>query len=191
MIKRLLFIVNFSVLFFGCSSDQVKIPREVANNEATVGLEKSVEVSLVAANAAPNNPDIVEIEKLSLEKDKKRKLAKYLKERSYKRSIMLNGEKFTLHSDTFGKGSKVYNRQIKEYGLIKGSIVVVSRKPTYAKDLQYPMVEVVEIAKNTFRLRPEKTVELMLFYKNLIRSKRFSVVEMQVDYSQIKERAEY
>ncbi|MFT5758237.1 MAG: hypothetical protein ACI9LM_002976 [Alteromonadaceae bacterium] len=186
MSKTILFMMSFLLLFLGCSNGQPKTER----NENPIAVSK-VENTLSPEKVSANNPDIETLERLRLTEDRSNKRAELSKEHSHKRSMILNGEKFTLHAASFNQGSKVYNIQMREYGLVKGSIVVVSTQPMHVDELRSPMTKVVKIAKNTFRLTPEKTVELISFYKDLITSKRFSVVEMEIDYSPIKTTAEY
>jgi hypothetical protein len=196
MYKKLLFTIILSCVFSGCINEQsTTAPNKDSHNDngkqvASTEVEQS-NVAMSTEEQSLNKVVEATNKQLTLIKDKKKKLTKLLKERGQKSLITLNGGKFTLHSESFGKGSKVYNTQMREYGLVKGSIVVVSLKPTSAEALDYSNVGVVKIAKNTFSLSPDNTVELMAFYKSLIKSKRFSVVEMQIDYSPIKETAAY
>ena len=181
-------------LFLACSNEQLRMTREEEKNETQVAVNKVSKPDaaiLSAEKTSTNNADMAVTKQLTLVEDKKNKLAKFLKDRGDISTITLNGGKFTLHSARFGKGSKVYNMQMGGYGLIKGDIVVVSIEKIKAKDIQYSATQVRQIAKNTFRLSPDKTVELMPFYKTIIKSKRFSVVEMEIDYSPIKELVEY
>jgi len=194
MYKELLLITSISFVFLSCNDEQSKNPENLTNDnhneEKIVSAEiKEADVELIATTPTLNKVDEDAAELLSLAEDKKKKLAEYLKKRGIQPSITLNGEKFSLHSKSFSKGAKVYNMQMGEYGLVKGSIVVVSLNKVTASELQYPLVKVNQIAKNTFRLTPAETVKLMPFYKSLITGKRFSVVEMEIDYSPIKEAA--
>ncbi|NQZ80502.1 MAG: hypothetical protein HRT52_05745 [Colwellia sp.] len=196
MYKKLLIIIGFSCLFFGCTDEQSKGSQNVESDNSIENQVISTKVedpkeTQPAEKSISNKIEVEVNEQLTLAKDKKNKLAEYLKKRGGKASITLNGEKFILNSAQFGKGSKVYNKQMGEYGLIKGTIVVVGIDKVSADELLYPLVKVIQIAKNTFRLIPEKAVELMPFYKELIKSKLFSVVEMEIDYSPINESAVY
>jgi len=180
-------------LFLACTNEKLRITKEDGNENQVVMSEadKPDAATQPAVKISANNAGIAEIQQLTLAEDKKNKLAKYLKDRGHISTITLNGEKFTLHSASFGKGSKVFNMQMGEYGLIKGDIVVVSIEKINAKSIQYPATQIRQIAKNTFRLSPDKAVELMPFYKELIKSKRFRMVEIEIDYSPIKELAEH
>jgi len=196
MYKKVVLIMSLSVVFFSCSDQQSKktedLTQENYNEEKIVAAEATeVGDNVLATTPTLNNVDKEATELSNLTEDKKKKLAEFLKKRGTQSSITFNGEKFSLHSPSFSKGSKVYNMQMGEYGLVKGSIVVVNLKKESASELQYPSVEVKQIAKNTFRLIPAETIKLMPFYKKLITSKRFSVVEMEVDYSPIKVAPEY
>ena len=181
MYKRLLLTILCSMLLLACTDEQENTSENTA--------EKTAE--LTTENLALNNEDKKDIELLTLTEDKKNKLTDLLKKHGSKQSIILNKEKFTLLSNIFAKGAKVYNIAMGESGLVKGTIVVVSIGEVIAEDIQYPNTEVIKIAKSTFRLIPDNNVVMMDFYKALINSKRFSVVEMEIDYSPIKKLAEY
>jgi hypothetical protein len=196
MYTKLSLTISFSFLLLSCTNEQSKTPKNEdnsLNSEEKLILSETAEkdVDFIAKTPRGNEPEAAVKELVTPEQDKRNKLAKLLKGREHTSSINLNGEKFTLHSPQFGKGAKVYNVQMKEYGLIKGSIVVVSVDKVNADELSYPSVKVLKIAKNTFRLIPEKSVELMSFYNILNESKSFSMIEMEVDYSPIKESAKY
>jgi len=195
MYKKILITLIFPFVCLSCTSEQSKTSKDetVHNNEQLILSIKDEEPNETRFAEKPklNKVERKTNEQLTLVADKKNKLTKFLKDRGHTSSISLNSEKFTLHSTKFSKGAKVYNIQMREYGLVKGTIVVVSIDKVSAAELLYPSVKVLQIAKNTFRLTLEKSVELMPFYKSLIKSNRFSVVEMEVDYSPFKELAEY
>lgn len=94
------------------------------------------------------------------------------------KSIWINKQKFKLLSDEIMKGAKVYNLSIKQVGVIKGTIVVVTKSST-------SLVNAKKIAKNTFRLIPNKEETLHDLYKNLIKHKEYKTIELEIDYSPI------
>jgi len=96
------------------------------------------------------------------------------------KSIWMNRQKFKLLSDEITKGAKVYNLSIKEIGIIKGTIVVVTKPLT-------SLVGAKKIAKNTFRLTPVKGQKLKTLYEISIKDNRFTTVELEIDYSPISQ----
>lgn len=63
---------------------------------------------------------------------------------SYK-SVLLNNQKFKLLTQEVTKGGKVFNFSTKENGVIKGSIVVVTKN-----FISIPAVDSKKIAKDTY-----------------------------------------
>lgn len=98
-------------------------------------------------------------------------------------SISLNGNKFKLVDGKFEQGAQVYNTLMKEFGTIKGSLVLVLTDEGVF-DKSY-FKEVKKIADKTFRVWPTKKDDLYLVYQDLTRNSNFSVVELEVDYTPI------
>ena len=45
-----------------------------------------------------------------------------------KKSLLINDEKLIVHSATLKKGTKVYSPSIRQVGVVKGSVVVVTKQ---------------------------------------------------------------
>ena len=67
-----------------------------------------------------------------------------------------------------------------ESGKIKGSIVVVVKQ---GETLEIPLKSTTKIAKNTFRLIPAQSDDLMTVYKTLLSNKSITIVELEVVYN--------
>lgn len=103
-----------------------------------------------------------------------------LKQQNNARNIRLNNEKFKLLSPNVTQGAKVYNILMKEFGIIKGSIIVVTI------DSALPLtIKGSKIAKQTYRLYPTKKSSLYEFYKEFDKDPKYSTVELEIDYSPI------
>jgi hypothetical protein len=102
-----------------------------------------------------------------------------------KTSFKLNDEKFTAEKSVLQKGDRVYNLLMSEFGVLKGTYVVVTRADTAECHLENYLSKL--IAKNTFRLTPIATdSSLVDLYKQLKKVEGFSVVEIEIDYSKQK-----
>jgi hypothetical protein len=102
-----------------------------------------------------------------------------------KTKVKLNGEIFNAESRNLYKGARVFNVLMSEFGLLKGTFVVVTRADTAECNLEHYQSKL--IAKNTFRLTPIATdSSLVYLYQQLKKEGRFSVVEIEVDYSKQK-----
>lgn len=97
-------------------------------------------------------------------------------------SFKLNDEKFTADKTVLHKGDSVYNLLMSEFGVLKGTFVVVTQADTAEYKLENYQSKL--IAKNTFRLTPIATdSSLVDLYKQLKKVEHFSVVEIEIDYS--------
>jgi len=97
---------------------------------------------------------------------------------SIKQVIYLNNQKFKLLTQEVIIGGKVFNLLTKEEGTIRGSIVVVTENFT-----SILAVDSKKIAKDTFRLTPNDKQKLHELYRNLIKDKKYNVIELEIDYS--------
>lgn len=99
-----------------------------------------------------------------------------------KMNITLNGEKFTSTKSILRKGDNVFNLSMSEFGVLKGSFVVVTRADTRKLILENYSVEL--IATNTFRLVPMVTDSALIELSKMLNSRSdFSSVEVEIDYS--------
>jgi hypothetical protein len=107
-----------------------------------------------------------------------------------KTSFKLNDEKFSADNSVLHKGDSVYNLFMSEFGVLKGTFVVVTRADTAECNLENYQSKL--IAKNTFRLTPIATdSSLVDLYKQLKKVERFSVVEIEIDYSKQNSQSAY
>lgn len=104
------------------------------------------------------------------------------------RSTSINGEKFKLFASKNIQGSKVFNVLMQQYGTLKGGIIVVVKGDILKSD-SFEQFTLTKIAKNTFRLIPDKGLDLVVEYKKLSEMLKLEVVELEIDYSPINNRA--
>lgn len=97
-----------------------------------------------------------------------------------KRSISFNGEKYIFMGTKLQKGSKVRQINMSEQGTVKGTFVVIT-KPDEILDIPYK--NITKIAKNTVRITPKNTDDLMAVYNELLANKSITRVELEVVYS--------
>lgn len=99
---------------------------------------------------------------------------------SNKRTISLNGEKYLFEDEKLQKGSQVRNIHMSEKGRIKGTFVVITKTGEIA-DISFKSK--TKIAKDTFRLLPMQSDDLLNIYKILLADKSLTRVEIEIDYS--------
>jgi hypothetical protein len=97
-------------------------------------------------------------------------------------NMMINNQKFELLSDKLIKGAKVFNLQMSQPGIVKGTFVVVVNNGNKLSHFDHT-AKLNKIAKNTYQLTPEKEIEFLRYYKLLLGSKKFRKLEMEIDYS--------
>lgn len=100
-----------------------------------------------------------------------------------KKSISINGEKYIYTDDKLQKGSEVRSLNMSESGTVKGSFVVVLRA---GEVLNVSFKHVNKIAKDTYRITPSQTDDLMTVYKQLLSNESFNRVELEVVYGSRK-----
>jgi hypothetical protein len=105
------------------------------------------------------------------------------------KTLSFNGEKYLYDGKNLRKGSEVRNIYMSEKGRVKGTFVIVAKAE---KILTIAVKSQTKIAKNTFRLVPQQTDDLMTFYHQLLLNKSIVSVELEVDYSRaLTDAAEY
>jgi len=97
-----------------------------------------------------------------------------------KRTISFNGGKYLFEGEKLRKGSQVRNIHMSESGTVKGTIVIVA-KSGETLDLEFKFK--TKIAKDTFRIAPAETDDLMTVYNELLTNKAILIVELEVEYS--------
>lgn len=100
-----------------------------------------------------------------------------------KRTIAFNGEKYIYEGEKLRKGSRVRNIHMSEYGTVKGTFVVVAKA---GKTLDLAFKRKTKIAKDTYRLMPSKTDDLMTIYNELLLNDSIAIVELEIGYSSKK-----
>ncbi|MCL1049909.1 hypothetical protein L2755_09780 [Shewanella abyssi] len=104
-------------------------------------------------------------------------------------SYQLNGAKFIAESDSLIKGTRVFNPEMTQGGVLRGSFVVQSGNGV---DEQRDLFSVMQIAAETYRLTPiEEGTDLFTLYKSLKLNANFSSVEIEIDYSRQHTMNEY
>lgn len=99
---------------------------------------------------------------------------------------VLNGELFTLEqTQKIIEGATVFNVSMKQYGLVKGSLVIVTPLTQTSTDIVRLGLDntLVEIAANTYRVTPNDRSRLYSLYQQLAANKAIEVVELEIDYS--------
>ncbi|MDO6679593.1 MULTISPECIES: hypothetical protein [unclassified Shewanella] len=96
-------------------------------------------------------------------------------------SVAINNEKFITDNVVIKTGQSLFNMQMNDYGVVKGSFVIISTVTPQWLESDF---SIDNIAKETYRLAPHSADEdLYAWYKQLAKDVRFSVVELEVDYS--------
>ncbi|XQW84810.1 hypothetical protein ACOYR1_17030 [Thalassotalea piscium] len=103
-----------------------------------------------------------------------------------KKTIRLNGSKFSLLDGRLQKGTRVLNHGINEFGTVKGSIVVTLKNNRDIAGKHFSKVE--QIAVNTLRVWPLESDKLLSFYQSLSKNSDYNHVELEIDYSPISKR---
>lgn len=96
------------------------------------------------------------------------------------RTISFNGEKYLFDGGKLRKGSQVRNIHMSEKGTVKGTFVVVAKA---GEILDVSFKSKIKIAKDTFRLIPKQTDDLMTIYNALLLNESVAIVELEVVYS--------
>lgn len=171
MTKKCVLIISFlfSALVVSCSqSEQVEIVEQE---------QKSLDVkeSKLSNEAHTNKSKIVTVRATKEELKEKPPLSKPQGERS----VFFNGEKYLFTGGKLQKGSQVRNINMSESATIKGTLVVVVKA---SEIVDISLKHKVEIAKDTYRLTPNETDDLMTIYHELLAHKSIFSVELELLY---------
>lgn len=98
-----------------------------------------------------------------------------------KKTVSFNGEKYLFNGEKLRKGSQVRSIHMSEIGTVKGTFVVVVAKKGGILDV--PFKNKTKIAKDTFRLVPIQTDDLMAAYNELLLKDSIAIVELEVVYN--------
>lgn len=97
-----------------------------------------------------------------------------------KKMVSFNGEKYLFNGEKLRKGSQVRSIHMSEIGTVKGTFVVVAKTDEI---LDVPFKNKTKIAKDTFRLIPAKTDDVMAIYNELLLNESIVRVELEVVYN--------
>ena len=102
-------------------------------------------------------------------------------------SLQLNGAKFIAESAPLAKGTRVFNPEMSQGGVLKGSFVVQSESEIDSLHTHY---SIKQIAAETYRLVPTDE-DVDLIYKSLQQNASLRTVEIEIDYSRPTATDEY
>ncbi|MDO6445190.1 hypothetical protein Q4493_05315 [Colwellia sp. 1_MG-2023] len=168
-------------LLLACNNqreDSQEVNKPIVKEEQTL----STEIEKSADKSVQNHK--VNLKNKSFNADKE------LTDKTSKKTLLINGEKFIVHGLVLEKGTKVFSPSIQQVGIVKGSIVVV----TSTFDIEqltatYKISSISEIAANTFRLIPDDSEDLYRFYLSLKNSPEIKQAELSIDYSRYPPKA--
>ncbi|WP_159817735.1 hypothetical protein [Colwellia sp. 20A7] len=100
--------------------------------------------------------------------------------RTNKKTLFFNGEKYLFSGGKLKKGSEVRSISSSEKASIRGTFVVVSKIENITN---VSIKNKLKIAKDTYRLTPSKTDDLMAVYKELMLNDSITKVELELVYS--------
>ncbi|ACJ30990.1 hypothetical protein swp_4343 [Shewanella piezotolerans WP3] len=104
-------------------------------------------------------------------------------------SLQLNGAKFIAETTPLAKGTRVFNPEMSQGGILKGSFVVQSESGI---DSLHTLYSIEQIAAETYRLIPtDEDVDLLVMYKSLQQDVSLRTVEIEIDYSRSLATDEY
>ncbi|MCL1067466.1 hypothetical protein L2735_11700 [Shewanella olleyana] len=171
-------IMLTSMIFLGgCTAEETSTYKEKNSNSASEKV-RSTNASLL--NSSENSISTAKIERQKHDVTySNNKDSLPVKPASY--SVALNQQKFITDNASIKAGQSLFNMEMKQYGVVKGSFVVIaSKKPKWLES----DFSINEIAKLTYRLNSQSAdADLHEWYKKLIQDARFSTVELEIDYS--------
>jgi|GEM_PF-2972568 len=169
MKKKLLVISALLASLTACNDDKATVP------ENNVPPDSTSEVSQTATPETSTTANSAIEEKLVHR-------GKMIEKMKASHTLRINNQEFKLLSETLEKGANVFNKQLKETGTVKGTVVVVTTAPSLSAEIIGQ-----KIAANTFRVTPNKGQSLLDFYNDLTKDDRYSTVELEVDYSPLSD----
>jgi hypothetical protein len=177
--RNLSVIVLGAVLLTACSDkkDENNLIEKHGNSEEVSSLEPEVSTKV-------NEKKLSQVGADEIVRKSKKELSTQVFDRNKNNSIsvMINEQKFKLQSGELMKGSKVFNFLMSQSGIVKGTFVVITNSVEALSRFE-STAKIIEIAKSTYRLTPEKDADFSEYYKLLQEAKQFKRVEMEIDYS--------
>lgn len=167
--KKIIFLTVFIILN-GCGSEEATR----SSNNDTPSVKPSPKTSA--------DTDKSKITTINSKESSKSKFDKNIDGiNSSKYTIQLNQHKFITKSLILKANQSIYNMDINSFGVVKGSIVVISSvEPNGLK--QY--FDINKIAKETYQLLAKSSEQdLYYWYKKLSVDPQYSTVELEIDYS--------
>ncbi|QIR15691.1 hypothetical protein [Shewanella aestuarii] len=164
----------------GCSVESSQKAPVNLNNQVSSESEKYNAIAPLA-NVPQQEPSDKAITKQKLNRVKPNQQLSVQQGKSSSYSLAINQQKFTSSSPIVKAGQSLFNVQMQNLGVVKSSFVVISdRQPQWLSS----DFSINEIAKQTFRLQSKSLdANLYQWYKRLAQDKRFSTVELEIDYS--------
>jgi len=184
MIKNLPIALTILVSLSACSDTAQTSESKSVSKVSEVKVEKASTIKPTVTTPITEKEKIIKQLEL-ITKSKNETLAQ-------KRSISINGDKFRTSAWPVIKGATVYNVLMNEQGKVKGSFVVVLASDNELSTQVKQDYSAKKLAENTFKLIPKniKNLDMMQAYKRLI-GESFEVLEMEIDYSPIKNTSEF
>jgi hypothetical protein len=140
--------------------------------------EPNKSVTVLADKA---NTEAKEVREVAEVAEVKSKLPQKLPTQNRQTTKRINGQKFKLINGTFEKGAAVFNFAMQEFGVIKGSfVIVVTNKQVVT---QQDLGKIDNIARDTYRIWPNSEEGFSVYYQNLTSNKDITRVEVEIDYS--------
>lgn len=137
--------------------------------------EPNKSVTVLADKANTEAKEIREVAEV------KSKLPQKLPTQNRQTTKRINGQKFKLINGRFEKGAAVFNFAMQEFGVIKGSfVIVVTNKQVVTKQ---DLGKIDNIARDTYRIWPNSEEDFSVYYQNLTSNKDITRVEVEIDYS--------
>ncbi|WP_076538847.1 hypothetical protein [Shewanella sp. UCD-KL21] len=185
--KKVIMLASL-VALCGCSvDDSQEVEINTGINKATnKSLNKESEVSSATLHAV-DAVKLTESSTANTQTEKQKKLAGLAKtqtlvnDETSQYSVAINNQKFITDNVIIKSGQSLFNVQMNDYGVAKGSFVIISKVAPQWLDTDF---DIDKIAEETYRLETHSAdVDLYVWYQKLSKDVRFSVVELEVDYS--------
>lgn len=160
------------------------IPTEKRTDAIEVNAEEVKEDKLTTEQPLSANASV----KDSAIKDKNSQVKKTV---FGKKTLSFNGEKFEYSGGLVSEGTKLFNIQMAEHGMVKGSFVVVTKPSVELVTTPVELKSKAKLAKDTYRIIPKKGQNLQAIYKLLKANQQLLQVELEIDYSPKRTIAEF
>lgn len=155
--KSAIYLLVISIL--GCNSQSEKDNAEVE--------QPPQEAAHVISPIEPNSPS-------------ERSVPNVLQE--VPKHLLINGIKMQVVEYPLTKGSKLYDYKVSSIGLVRGSLVIITKNlQSVLENTAYPVTS-EEIAASTYRITPKQALDVYPLYQALLLNKDISRVELEISY---------